>query len=44
MKITQFKTILIDLPLSKPIAMAIYRINSVGCVLLELETDQWHRG
>ena len=40
MKITEFKTRLVDIPLEKPIATAIHQINSVGCVLLELETDQ----
>ena len=40
MKITAFKTTLVDLPLDKPIATAIHQMKSVGCVLLELETDQ----
>jgi len=40
MKITNFNTTLVDVPLAKPIATAIHRINSAGCVLLELETDQ----
>jgi len=40
MKITAVKTQLVDLPLSKPIATAIHDIQSVGCVLLSLETDQ----
>jgi len=39
MKITKFKTTLVDVPLPKPIATAIHSIRSVGCVLLELETD-----
>jgi len=39
MKITNFNTTLIDLPLEKPIATAIHSISSTGCVLLELETD-----
>lgn len=39
MKITNFKTTLVDVPLQKPIATAIHSIRSVGCVLLELETD-----
>ena len=43
MKITAFKTTLVDLPLDKPIATAIHQMKSVGCVLLELETDQAHR-
>ncbi len=40
LKITRFKTTLVDVPLVKPIATAIHRMSSVGCVLLELETDQ----
>ncbi len=40
MKITGFKTTLVDLPLEKPIATAIHQIKSTGCVLLELEIDQ----
>ncbi len=40
MKITRFKTTLVDVPLARPIATAIHNIESVGCVLLELETDQ----
>lgn len=40
MKITQFKTTLVDVPLQKPVATAIHQMKSVGCVLLELETDQ----
>ena len=40
MKITKFKTTLVDVPLVKSIATAIHQINSTGCVLLELETDQ----
>ena len=40
MKITRFKTTLVDIPLAKPIATAIHQMKSVGCVLLELETDQ----
>jgi len=40
MKITRFKTTLVDIPLAKPIATAIHQIRSAGCVLLELETDQ----
>jgi L-alanine-DL-glutamate epimerase-like enolase superfamily enzyme len=39
MKITNFKTTLVDVPLQKPIATAIHSISSAGCVLLELETD-----
>jgi L-alanine-DL-glutamate epimerase-like enolase superfamily enzyme len=40
MKITNFKTTLVDIPLAMPIATAIHRMESVGCVLLELETDE----
>ena len=40
MKITRFRTTMVDLPLAKPIATAIHTMQSVGCVLLELETDQ----
>ena len=40
MKITGVKTTLVDIPLAKPIATAIHQMKSVGCVLLELETDQ----
>jgi L-alanine-DL-glutamate epimerase-like enolase superfamily enzyme len=39
MKITNFKTTVVDVPLQKPIATAIHSIRSAGCVLLELETD-----
>ena len=39
MKITNFKTTLVNIPLKKPIATAIHSIQSAGCVLLELETD-----
>ena len=40
MKITRLKTTLVDVPLAKPIATAIHSMRSVGCVLVELETDQ----
>jgi len=40
MKITHFKTTLVDLPLEKPIATAIHQMKSVGCVLLELGTNE----
>ena len=39
MKVTAFKTTPVDVPLAKPIATAIHDMSSVGCVLLELETD-----
>ena len=38
MKITRFKTTLVDVPLKNPITTAIHQIRSIGCVLLELET------
>ena len=40
MKVTNFKTTLVDIPLDRPIRTAIHDMRSVGCVLLELETDQ----
>ncbi|MDH3386467.1 MAG: mandelate racemase/muconate lactonizing enzyme family protein [Gammaproteobacteria bacterium] len=40
MKITRFGTTLVNVPLETPIATAIHQIESTGCVLLELETDQ----
>jgi L-alanine-DL-glutamate epimerase-like enolase superfamily enzyme len=40
MRITRVKTTLVDVPLTKPIATAIHEIKSVGCVLVELETDE----
>lgn len=39
MKITSLRTQLVQLPLAKPITTAIHSIDSVGCVLLSLETD-----
>jgi len=39
LKITKVKTTLVDVPLAKPIATAIHDMKSVGCVLVELETD-----
>ena len=40
MLVTGFTTTVVDLPLAKPIETAIHQMRSVGCVLLELETDQ----
>ncbi|MGI9311562.1 MAG: mandelate racemase/muconate lactonizing enzyme family protein [bacterium] len=40
MKITALKTRLVNLPLARPIATAIHRIDSLGCALLTVETDQ----
>ena len=39
-KITGFKTTPVVVPFDKPITTAIHDMRSVGCVLLELETDQ----
>jgi len=39
MKITNLKTRLVSLPLSKPVKTALHDMRSVGCCLLELETD-----
>jgi len=39
-KITEFKTTVVDIPLDRRIKTAIHDICSVGCVLLELKTDQ----
>ena len=40
MKITKFKTTRVDIPLQKRVKTSIHDMRSVGCVLLELETDQ----
>ncbi|NNF53665.1 MAG: mandelate racemase/muconate lactonizing enzyme family protein [Acidimicrobiales bacterium] len=40
MPVVRFQTSLVVLPLAKPIGTAIHSIRSVGCVLLEIETDQ----
>jgi L-alanine-DL-glutamate epimerase-like enolase superfamily enzyme len=40
LKISGCKTTLVDLPLARPVATAIHDMRSVGCVLLELESDQ----
>lgn len=40
MKITSFRTTLVEVPLPRPIATAIHEMRSVGCVLLSLDTDQ----
>lgn len=39
MKVTGFKITPVKVPLARPIATSIHRIDSVGFVLLELETD-----
>jgi L-alanine-DL-glutamate epimerase-like enolase superfamily enzyme len=40
LKITRFGTQLVEVPFERPIATAIHQMRSVGCVLLQLETDQ----
>jgi len=40
MKITKLETQLVNLPLDKPITTAIHDMRSVGCVLLQLRTDE----
>lgn len=40
MRITALNTEIVNLRLQKPIATAIHSIDSVGCVLLRLQTDQ----
>ena len=40
MKITRLKTRLVNVPLDKPVGTAIHSIQSVGSVLLSLETDE----
>jgi len=40
MKVSHLNTIPLDLPLARPIKTAIHDMRSVGCVLVELETDQ----
>jgi L-alanine-DL-glutamate epimerase-like enolase superfamily enzyme len=40
MKITRLKTRLVDVPMAKPITTAIHNMRSVGCVLVDLETDE----
>lgn len=40
MKITGVETRLVDLPLPRPIGTAIHAVDSVGCVLLTLRTDE----
>jgi L-alanine-DL-glutamate epimerase-like enolase superfamily enzyme len=39
-KITRLVTRLVEVPFERPIATAIHEMRSVGCVLLQLETDQ----
>nr|WP_320136629.1 mandelate racemase/muconate lactonizing enzyme family protein [uncultured Amphritea sp.] len=39
MKITRVKTQKVDIPLQKPLITAIHRTESVGCVLVSIETD-----
>lgn len=40
MKVTKLRTKVVRVPLDKPLATAIHRIEAVGCVLVTLETDQ----
>ncbi len=40
MIVTKLETTLIDIPFDKPIKTTIHDIRSVGCVLLELQTDE----
>lgn len=44
MKITALKTQMVKVPLDKPIATAIHKIEALGCVLLTLETDAGLQG
>ncbi|WP_438397320.1 mandelate racemase/muconate lactonizing enzyme family protein [Caballeronia sp. DA-9] len=39
MKITNLRTVTVDLPLAKPMVTAIHETRSVGCVLVYVETD-----
>lgn len=39
MKITNLRTVLVEVPLEKPMITAIHVTRSVGCVLVYLETD-----
>ncbi|MBU3007720.1 mandelate racemase/muconate lactonizing enzyme family protein [Cobetia amphilecti] len=39
MKITNLRTVLVEVPLEKPLITAIHETRSVGCVLIYLETD-----
>ena len=40
MKITGYKTTAVEIPLARRIKTSIHDMRSVGCILLELETDQ----
>mgnify|MGYP000356716407 CR=1 FL=1 len=39
MKITNVKTLKVEIPLQKPLITAIHKTESVGCVLVRIETD-----
>jgi len=39
MKITRVKTMKVEIPLQKPLVTAIHKTESVGCVLIRIETD-----
>jgi L-alanine-DL-glutamate epimerase-like enolase superfamily enzyme len=43
-KVVRLDTSLVEIPLERPIGTAIHAIRSVGCVLVELETDDGHLG
>jgi len=40
MKITDVRTVLINVPIEKPVKTAIHDIRSVGCVLIFVDTDE----
>ena len=40
MKITRLKTTLVEVPFDRPIKTALHDMRSIGCVLVELETDE----
>lgn len=40
MKITELKTFVVDVPFEKPVKTAIHHMRSVGCVCLQIHTDE----
>ena len=40
MKITALRTVQVELPLETPIRTSIHHVESIGCVLLSMETDE----
>ena len=44
MKITGLRTTQVNIPLETPIRTAIHHIDSIGCVLLYIDTDEGHVG